>query len=210
MASRLAFVLPFVAALGSAALLLPANAGAQQANDDRSAMDAAGPMNEDGPMGMDHRMGIGRRPTPEDRQAFLDARIAAIHAGLRLTPDQEKLWPPVESAVRDSMNQMRETWRKMKTASGGMEKPDPIARMRRMAEMSTMFAQNLNKVADAAQPLYAALSDDQKWRLHILLRAIRMHGMHGMGMMRHGGGMGMMQDGGDREMGMMHHGEDDE
>src|SRR5207237_480874 len=41
------------------------------------------------------------RMSPEDRAAFVDARIAAVHAGLKLTADQEKLWPPVEAAVRD-------------------------------------------------------------------------------------------------------------
>src|SRR5580693_5880051 len=41
------------------------------------------------------------RMSPEDRAAFADARIAAVHAGLKLSADQEKLWPPVESAVRD-------------------------------------------------------------------------------------------------------------
>ncbi|MGY4326360.1 hypothetical protein ACVWWG_000774 [Bradyrhizobium sp. LB7.2] len=41
------------------------------------------------------------RMNPEDRAAFVDARIAAVHAGLKLSADQEKLWPPVESAVRD-------------------------------------------------------------------------------------------------------------
>jgi hypothetical protein len=41
------------------------------------------------------------RLSPEDRTALADARIAAIHAGLKLTPDQEKLWPPVETALRD-------------------------------------------------------------------------------------------------------------
>ena len=41
------------------------------------------------------------RMSPEDRAAFADARIAAVHAGLKLNADQEKLWPPVESAVRD-------------------------------------------------------------------------------------------------------------
>ena len=41
------------------------------------------------------------RLSTEDRSALTDARIAAVHAGLRLTPDQEKLWPPVEAAVRD-------------------------------------------------------------------------------------------------------------
>ena len=41
------------------------------------------------------------RMNPEDRAAFADARIAAVHAGLKLSADQEKLWPPVETAVRD-------------------------------------------------------------------------------------------------------------
>ena len=41
------------------------------------------------------------RLSTEDRAALTDARIAAVHAGLKLTPDQEKLWPPVEAAVRD-------------------------------------------------------------------------------------------------------------
>src|SRR6202048_1337681 len=41
------------------------------------------------------------RMSPEDRAAFTDARIAAVKAGLKLTLDQEKLWPPVETAVRD-------------------------------------------------------------------------------------------------------------
>ena len=41
------------------------------------------------------------RMSPEDRAAFADARIAAVHAGLKLNADQEKLWPPVETAVRD-------------------------------------------------------------------------------------------------------------
>ena len=41
------------------------------------------------------------RFSAEDRAAFADARIAAVHAGLKLTPDQEKLWPPVEAALKD-------------------------------------------------------------------------------------------------------------
>src|SRR5271168_4975572 len=34
------------------------------------------------------------RFSPEDRAAFLDARIAALKAGLELNADQEKNWPP--------------------------------------------------------------------------------------------------------------------
>ncbi|MFX5937722.1 hypothetical protein ABTE71_20410, partial [Acinetobacter baumannii] len=46
-----------------------------------------------------HRMSM------EDRAAFVDAKIASVKAGLQLTPDQEKLWPPVEAAVRDFAKQ---------------------------------------------------------------------------------------------------------
>ena len=42
-----------------------------------------------------------QRMSTEDRAAFVDARIAAVKAGLKLTPEQEKNWPAVESAVRD-------------------------------------------------------------------------------------------------------------
>src|SRR3954462_6248183 len=41
------------------------------------------------------------RMSAEDRAAFADARIAAVHAGLKLNPEQEKLWPPVETAVKE-------------------------------------------------------------------------------------------------------------
>ena len=52
-------------------------------------------------MGMD---GDHAAPHPRfsaaDRAAFFDAHLAGLHAGLKLTPEQEKLWPPVEAALR--------------------------------------------------------------------------------------------------------------
>lgn len=44
-----------------------------------------------------------RRPmiSREDAAAYLDARLAALHAGLELTPDQERMWPSFEKAYRD-------------------------------------------------------------------------------------------------------------
>src|ERR1700760_3567859 len=48
----------------------------------------------------DRMMGHSRM-SADDRAAMADAKIAAVHAGLKLTADQEKLWPPVEGAVRD-------------------------------------------------------------------------------------------------------------
>jgi zinc resistance-associated protein len=48
------------------------------------------------------------RFSPEDRAAFLDARIAALKAALELNAEQEKNWPPLESAMRDLAKQRAE------------------------------------------------------------------------------------------------------
>ncbi|WP_457091565.1 hypothetical protein [Microvirga sp. P5_D2] len=45
--------------------------------------------------------GMMGRLSPEDLSAFVDAHIAALRAGLKLTAEQEKLWPPVEDAMRN-------------------------------------------------------------------------------------------------------------
>jgi hypothetical protein len=35
-----------------------------------------------------------------DLERLTDARIEIVKAALQLTPDQEKLWPPIEDAIR--------------------------------------------------------------------------------------------------------------
>ena len=47
------------------------------------------------------REGRGFRASAEDVAAFTDARVAALKAGLKLTAEQEKNWPAVETAMRD-------------------------------------------------------------------------------------------------------------
>src|SRR6202051_377384 len=79
------------------------------------------------------------RTSPEDRAAFADARIAAVHAGLKLTPDQEKLWPPLEAAVRDfvklRIDRANARMHAEKNDSADAQKPDdPVARLRERAD----------------------------------------------------------------------------
>jgi len=98
------------------------------------------------------------RMNPEDRAAFLDARIAAVHAGLKLTADQEKLWPPVEAAVRDfaklRIDRANARMAAGKTDADKAEKPDdPVARLRERADAMAVTAASLKKIADAADPL---------------------------------------------------------
>src|SRR6266478_2181872 len=112
------------------------------------------------------------RMNPEDRAAFVDARIAAVKAGLKLTPDQEKLWPPVEAAVRDFAKlRIDRANARMNATQGdaGQQKPDdPVARLRERADNMATTAAAMKKIADAADPLYKTLDDGQKRRLALL------------------------------------------
>jgi hypothetical protein len=147
------------------------------------------------------------RITPEDRAAYADARIAAVHAGLKLTPDQEKLWPPVEAAVRD--------FAKLKIDSANaranprdqaqdQQREDPVTRLRMRADNMTASAAALRKIADAADPLYKTLDEGQKRRLAFLTHRAERLGGEGWrhrwmerGMGRGEGGSGRDRDGDD-------------
>jgi hypothetical protein len=111
------------------------------------------------------------RMAPEDRAAFADARIAAVHAGLKLNADQEKLWPPVETAVREfaKLRIDRANARMNSSRDDDMQKPaDPVTRLRERADNMAASAAAMKKIADAADPLYKTLDDGQKRRLAVL------------------------------------------
>ena len=114
------------------------------------------------------------RMSPEDRAAMLDARIAAVHAGLKLNADQEKMWPAVEGAVRDFAKMRIDRANARMAAPAGDSKDaqqtpdDPVARLRERADNMAVTSAALKKIADAADPLYKTLDDGQKHRLAML------------------------------------------
>ena len=147
-----------------------------------------------------------QRMSAQDRAAFVDAKIAAVHAGLQLTPDQEKNWPPAEAAVRDFAKQridranaraserdLRRAERDQKGAENRgpdqAETRDPVARLRERADSMAATATSLKRIADAADPLYKSLDDGQKRRLATLTRMGGPQGWRGHGF-RHGFGPG--------------------
>lgn len=132
-----------------------------------------------------HRHGRWAAFSPEDRAAFTDARIASLHAGLKLTPDQEKLWPPVEAAIRD-LAQQREAQREARRQRGRMLDDAPGA-LRAMADAASARGDALRKLADATAPLFATLDEGQKRRAMVLARPLRPHGGPHRGGHRHGG-----------------------
>lgn len=132
--------------------------------------------------GCGHRHGRWASLSPEDRAAFMDARIAALHAGLKLTPDQEKLWPPVETALRDLAKQRQARRERDRT------KEDAPDALRAMADASTARGEALRKLADATAPLYATLDEGQKRRATMLARPMQPFGGAHKGWHRHGPG----------------------
>ena len=124
------------------------------------------------------------RFSPEDRAAFVDARIAALKAGLELNAEQEKNWAPLESAMRDLAKQRAErfaAWRERRDDNqDGDAEISPIDRLARASERLSARAADLQKLAAAAKPLYDSLDDGQKRRFAVLF-----HGSMGRGQGRH-------------------------
>jgi hypothetical protein len=142
------------------------------------------------------------RMNPEDRAAFADAKIAAVKAGLKLTPDQEKLWPPVEAAVRDfaklRIDRANARMQARRDDDRDQQKTvDPVTRLRDHAEAMGTTAAALKRIAEAADPLYKTLDDGQKRRLAVLTRMDGKHGPRG----HHGFMMRGDDDDGDRRGG---------
>lgn len=140
------------------------------------------------------------RMNPEDRAAYADARIAAVHAGLKLTADQEKLWPPVEAAVKEfaKLRIDRANARMNAQRDDSNRTPDdPVTRLRDRADNMATMAAAMKKIADAADPLYKTLDEGQKRRLAVLTHMDRFGGRGGW--RHHEHGMGMDRMGRDRD-----------
>lgn len=93
------------------------------------------------------------------------ARAAQMKADLRLTPEQEKNWSAFETAVVDMWKKRTEqqiAWRNAHAKQQGSV--DLIDEMRNDAERQIDEANARKKLADAAQPLYSSLDDQQKHR----------------------------------------------
>jgi hypothetical protein len=104
-----------------------------------------------------------RSMSADDRAALLDARIAGLKAGLRLTPDQEKNWAPLEAALRKQAKERAErfaAWREKRDSDE--EHHDLVERLQMRSQRMTQRAADLEKLIAAIKPLYDTLDEGQK------------------------------------------------
>jgi len=116
-------------------------------------------------------------PSAADLKAITDERIDVVKAALQLTPEQAKLWPAVEAAIRARADARYARLTKLAARVSDHRDFNAIDIMRGRAEALTQKAAALTKLVEVWQPLHASLDDAQKMRLrvlaHFVLREMR-------------------------------------
>ncbi len=117
----------------------------------------------------------GRRPfNRAEMDALVDARVAAMQAGLKLTPDQQRYWPAVEQAIRDmaaARISRMERWRESRSDDRRQaDRPDFLETLERGSQRVDEHAERLKALASAMRPLWTSLDDRQRHLLPVLIR----------------------------------------
>jgi LTXXQ motif family protein len=100
--------------------------------------------------------------TAADAGAVLNARIAALKTVIALSPEQEKLWPPVEAAIRDIA---KSSFERLKQRLAAPPTTDFLVALGKIADAEEARAKDLKTFIAAAKPLVASLSPEQKRRV---------------------------------------------
>jgi hypothetical protein len=106
-------------------------------------------------------------PSQADINTRMDMRLAIAKDALALTPDQQKFWPPIVDAVHSTVQARyaRLSAVEQRLSQGNIDSVDLIrGRAKALAQRSA----ELNKLADAWEPLYKSLTPDQKTRVRFL------------------------------------------
>jgi hypothetical protein len=158
------------------------------------------------------KSGERRGPSPETLARLEDGRIAMAKGALKLTPEQEKLWAPVEEKIRagyaerrqqrEARREKRDERRADREKGEKLSLPDRVERAsEKMAERASKLSERAAKTKEFAgvlKPFYESLSDEQKEvASHVLSRFAH----EGRGRGRHGRRWAM---GGGRHHGRSH------
>ena len=117
------------------------------------------------------------RLSASDLENLTDARIEIVKAALQLTPDQEKLWPPIEDAIRARAKDRQariamvvERARELRDRSRieVLRDRNPIEFTKRRADRLAQRSAVLKRLAEPWEPLYQSLTPQQKRRMAFL------------------------------------------
>ena len=100
-------------------------------------------------------------------EAGIDAQLKGMKTSLRLTADQDKDWGPFESAVKDA-----EKARVLALQKEQSSRLSPMDRNSAKADRIAQGQADLEKIVEAAKPLYASLDSAHKHKFIALGRTL--------------------------------------
>lgn len=104
--------------------------------------------------------------TEADGRAVLNARLAALRTVVEMTPGQERLWAPVEAAIREIVQGAIGRRNQRQAAAAPASFLDVLGAI---ADAEAARGRELRKFVDAARPFVASLNDAQKRRIPAFL-----------------------------------------
>lgn len=99
--------------------------------------------------------GIQITPAAAEEIVVSHAQIARLKSALRLTPEQERYWHPVEATLRQLARQQQQY--KVASVDGGY-----VERAQSRLSGYALTAMAMQKLKSAAEPLIGRLDDEQK------------------------------------------------
>lgn len=108
--------------------------------------------------------GAPRASQPSVSLGEVNSKLAHAKAALRLTPEQERHWPRVESILRDIVRRQ--------TAAEEGSAGNAVYRLGARAADAVVSAAAIRRLISAAQPLIRSLDDGQKREAITMARAM--------------------------------------
>ena len=97
----------------------------------------------------------------------VETRISEMHATLKITANQEDKWSQVAQVMRDTEKTIEPLVKNRQANSKTMNAIDDL---KSYSEISRAHAQGAENLTTAFEPLYAAMTDDQKKEADTLFR----------------------------------------
>jgi hypothetical protein len=116
------------------------------------------------PMPMMHKM----PQTAQAAVAQVERRITELHRQLHITAEQQQQWDQFAQVMRDNASAFGQA---IEDHAGKVASATAVETLQGYADIAALHAQNVQKLVTAFQPLYAALSDQQKKTADVLFRS---------------------------------------
>jgi hypothetical protein len=102
------------------------------------------------------------RQEPPSPTRHIEGHLAFLKTELKITPAQEPLWEKVAVVIRDGAQKAEQAMQQMRAQRQNAQNVSALDRLERRVSMEDARAAQMHALLDAARPLYATFSDEQK------------------------------------------------